>query len=150
MGVESARRLLPVLMPMRTLVFILSLWLPLMASSQMGTPIGNDLGRTQFAEKKLKEAFLGNRAIWNSGQSVVIVLTNTQSASFEKTAAWALNADAFDYQKHWLSIVFQGRADAPVFVKDEKEMISYVREHPGAIGILHQETAPDDLVIRVE
>ncbi len=137
-------------MAMRMQLFLLALLSSGSAWSQMGTPIGNDLGKTQFPEKKLKEAFLGNRAIWNSGQSVVIVLTNTQSASFEKTAAWALNADAFDYQKHWLSIVFQGRADAPVFVKDEKEMISYVREHPGAIGILHQETAPDDLVIRVE
>ena len=61
----------------------------------------------------------------------------------------SLETDAFDYQKHWLSLVFQGRANAPVFVKDEKEVIEYIQQHEGAIGLLHAELAESDLRLKI-
>jgi hypothetical protein len=54
-------------------------------------------------------------------------------------------------QRYWLGLVFQGRASAPVFVDSAAEVLSYVRDHPGAIGMVPMGTKeiPDQLLIKV-
>ena len=39
-------------------------------------------------------------------------------------------------QKFWLSLVFQGRNNPPVFLDSDKDIISYIEKNPGAIGII--------------
>lgn len=118
--------------------------------AQQGTPIGKGLDAKPLTSKQLKDVFLGNRSIWNNGTPVTVVLTSSNSASFAKTAEWALNADAFDYQKHWLSLVFQGRTNAPVFMSSEQAVIDYVQNHDGAIGLLFEATPPVELVVSLQ
>jgi len=62
-------------------------------------------------------------------------------------AGWALEAGAFEFQKHWLSIVFQGRANAPVFLNSEEEVLAYIRGHKGAIGLLYTLPVPPELTV---
>lgn len=150
MGVEVQGLLLHVLSIMRMALILLTLMLHSPLAAQMGSPIGNDLGSATLSPKNIKDAFLGKRALWPNGQSVTIVLPSSDSNSFSRTANWALGADSFEYQKHWLSLVFQGRSNAPVFVEDEDAVIEYVRTHPGAVGLLHENPAPSDLVIGMQ
>lgn len=150
MGTQVPCRLLHVLNAMRLYLILPALFLHSVLLGQMGTPIGNDIGRTTMSEKNLKDVFLGKRALWTNGQAITVVLPSSDSRSFEYIAQWALGSDAFDYQKHWLSLVFQGRSNAPVLVKDEAAVIEYVKSHPGAIGIMHENPAPSDWVIGVQ
>jgi hypothetical protein len=39
-------------------------------------------------------------------------------------------------KKYWLNLVFQGRANAPVYLDSNEEILNYVKKHPGAIGVL--------------
>ena len=135
---------------MRISTLILALTFHGALLAQMGTPIALEIDNRPFSEQRLKEVFLGNKSLWNNGNPVTVVLTSSDSESFSKTANWALDGDAFAYQKHWLSIVFQGRADAPVFLSNEQAVIDYIRNHKGAIGILYQTEAPKELLVQLK
>ncbi|MDA8696038.1 hypothetical protein N9C70_03910 [Flavobacteriales bacterium] len=132
------------------LIILLSWVAPLVTWSQMGAPIGNDLGTEALTEREYKGIFLGNKSLWNNGNTVVVVLPSSNSEGFEMVAEWALDASGFEYQKHWLSLVFQGRSNAPVFLENEASVIKYVREHPGAIGILYSTAPPEELELKVK
>jgi len=134
---------------MRMWILLLSL-LPLGLGAQEVTPIANNTGQLNWTENQIKAVFVGERSLWPNGKPVVVVLPASESDSFDRTAQWSLETDAFDYQKHWLSLVFQGRANAPVFVKDEQEVIEYIQQHEGAIGLLHAELAPSDLRLKIQ
>ncbi len=135
---------------MRDWILLLLLLLPAGLRAQEVTPIANSPGQLNWTENQLKAVFVGDRSQWPNGQSVIVVLPASGSDSFEQTALWALDTDGFDYQKHWLSLVFQGRANAPVFVDNEAKVIEYVEQHPGAIGILHTEQPPTALRLKIQ
>lgn len=132
------------------LLLLLAATTPLLSWAQNGVPIGNDIGTESLTDKKLKSIFLGNKSLWNNGNNVIVVLPSSNSSSFESLAEWALGLSGFEYQKHWLSLVFQGRINAPVFLKDEAEVIEYVANHPGAIGIIYSSTPPEGLQLTVK
>jgi len=132
------------------LLLVLVAAAPMVSWAQRGTPIGNDIGTETLTDKKLQGIFLGDKSLWNNGNNVVVVLPSSNSSSFESLAKWALGSSGFEYQKHWLSLVFQGRINAPVFLKDEAEVIEYVANHPGAIGIIYSSTPPEGLQLSVK
>jgi hypothetical protein len=39
-------------------------------------------------------------------------------------------------QKYWLSLVFQGRADPPMFFGSDEETIKFVTNNKGSIGFI--------------
>lgn len=135
---------------MRDWILLLLLFLPLGIPAQDVSPIANAPGQLTWTENQIKAVFVGDRSQWPNGKPVIVVLPSSESDSFERTAQWALDTDAFDYQKHWLSLVFQGRANAPVFVKNEAEVVEYVQTHPGAIGVLHSASPPSDLRLKIQ
>lgn len=121
-----------------------------LSSAQDLVPIANDTGQSNWSRDQIQSVFLGERDNWTSGQPVQVVLPASQTSSFAKTAEWVLEAGAFEYQKYWLSLVFQGRAKPPVYVDNEADVIRYVQDHPGAIGLLHEESAPDALRLEMK
>jgi len=134
---------------MRYWMFLLFL-IPLLTRAQDPVPVANNTGQINWTANQLKSIFIGERSFWPNRQPVVIVLPSSDSDSFERIAQWSLETDGFDYQKHWLSLVFQGRANAPVFVKDEEEVMEYVADHDGAIGLIFLEDAPSALQLRIQ
>jgi hypothetical protein len=52
-------------------------------------------------------------------------------------------------QRHWLALVFQGRARAPVFLDSVAAIIDYVRNTPGAVSMIPATTPgiPRELVV---
>jgi len=53
-------------------------------------------------------------------------------------------------QKYWLSLVFQGRFNAPYFFNTDEETISFIQKTPGAIGFVSPNTpVPDRLLIKI-
>lgn len=133
-----------------TLLLLLATASPMVSWAQRGTPIGNDIGTETLTDKMLQGVFLGDRSLWNNGNNVIVVLPSSNSSSFEFLAKWALGSNGFEYQKHWLSLVFQGRVNAPVFLKDEAEVIEYVANHPGAVGILYSSAPPEELQLNIK
>lgn len=135
---------------MRNWLLPLFLFGALSASGQKPIVIANSTGADEWKTEQIQDIFIGERSFWDNDKPVTVVLAFNKTESFEKTANWALDSDGFDYQKHWLSLVFQGRANAPVFVANELEIIRYVSSHEGAVGILHFTEGPEEFRMQIQ
>jgi hypothetical protein len=113
--------------------------------------VGNGTGLTQVKPAELRSMFRGERSVWPTGRQVIIVLPGSRVEWSEKFALQVLGMSRQAMQRYWLGLVFQGRASAPVFVDSAAEVLSYVRDHPGAIGMVPMGTKeiPDQLLIKV-
>lgn len=127
---------------MRTisLLFILLAW------SWEGLAQQTNLGQLEFAanvkgvesltSKEVVQIFRNGRSLWASGEKVIIVLPSNKSDMAESVAKNLYGGSVTAMQKFWLALVFQGRANPPVFLQTEEEIISYIAKNPGAIGVL--------------
>jgi len=67
---------------------------------------------------------------------VVVVLPAPKSPSASRVADMIYGKSVTGMQKFWLSVVFQGRSNPPVFTDTDGDMVDYVRKTPGAIGVM--------------
>ncbi len=102
--------------------------------SQQGTT--TDLSAADF-----RKLVMGERQRWKDGAKVSIALMKTTNPVGEATAQRVFRMTGNELNKYWLALVFQGRAKAPQFFTSEAELAAYVRDTPGAIGIVSQTAA---------
>ncbi len=110
------------------------------AYAQAYTFIGNETGFKTAKLKYVKEVFKGKYGLWNNKETVIIVIPSTKSSSAEGAAKYLYGTSVLGMQKYWLSLVFQGRANPPVFLNSDEDIIEYVSKNPGAIGIVNAST----------
>ncbi len=99
----------------------------------------------KFSE--LKSVMKGERQRWNSGTKVTIALMKTSTPVGKNTAQAIYNMSGDALLKYWLGQTYQGSAHAPKFFNSASELESYVAQNPGAIGILDQPLANNDVKI---
>jgi len=144
---------------MRTITIIITLLLSsicgeqLFAQNSMGgvTIIGNRTGFTSNSSKEIKQVFRGKYANWSTKQQVIIVLPASKSPSAEIVASAVYGNTVSGVQKYWLSLVFQGRANPPVFLDSDEEVINYVKRTSGSIGVITagNPDLPKNLIITI-
>lgn len=101
------------------------------------------IGHTKGVPSELKMGQLqsilkGEKQRWNDGTKVVVALMKTNTAIGSTTSKRVFNMTGDQLNKHWLALVFQGKADAPSFFNSPGELESFVAQTPGAIGIIGQ------------
>jgi ABC-type phosphate transport system substrate-binding protein len=116
------------------LIFTLSM---LEGHAQTLTIVGNNTGYTSVSSKVIKDVFKGKYSLWSNKVSIIIVLPSSKSANAETVASYLYGTTFTGMQKYWLSLVFQGRANPPVFLDSDDEIIEYVKENTGAVGIVN-------------
>ena len=87
---------------------------------------------------ELKSILLGEKQRWRNGNKVVIALMKTNTDVGKSTSERIYNMTPDEVKKYWLALVFQGKADAPVFFSSASELQAFVAENPGAIGVVDQ------------
>lgn len=102
--------------------------------------IGNDIGIKSASFKHIQSIFRGKYSTWNNRQSVTIVLPSKKNESAADVARHIYQTTLTGMQKFWLSQVFQGRSNPPVFLDADDEIIKYVEKNSGAIGIIRKGT----------
>lgn len=113
--------------------------------------IGNTTGVSELTQAQVKSYFKGRYTLWGNGKSVKIVLHSSESAHAEKLAKLLFNTTHQGVKKYWLSLVFQGRANPPVYCDSDSEVLQYIKKTPGAIGIIQQATScPSQYVIQIK
>lgn len=113
--------------------------------------IGNKIGFESTSMKELKQIFRGKYSNWKNNEQVTIVLPSSKSESAVKVAFTLYNTSVSSMQRYWLSLVFQGRFSAPVFLETDLEIIAYVKKTPGAIGAISIDAVgvPKNLIINI-
>lgn len=84
----------------------------------------------------LRKIFKGEVQRWKDGTKVVVVMMKTNTTTGNETASRLFNMSGNDLNKYWLSLVFAGKARAPYFISSESELLLFVSQNPGAIGII--------------
>lgn len=80
--------------------------------------------------------FKNGKSLWPSNQTVIIVLPSNKSAFAEQVAYDIYGGSISSMQKFWLALIFQGRANPPMFFQNEEDVFNYIANNPGAIGVV--------------
>ncbi len=135
-----------------TIVFIIT-WLigtgiGLQAQTAQLTVVSNPKGSpTDMKKAELRSIFLGEQQRWRNGNKIVIALMKTNTTPGKNVCDKIYDMSGDEVKKFWLALVFQGKADAPVFFNTVNELLAYVSENAGSIGIIDQ--APPTTGIQV-
>jgi ABC-type phosphate transport system substrate-binding protein len=115
------------------------------------TIIGNKTGFSSNSAKEIKQVFRGKYANWSTREQVIIVLPASKSSSAETVASVVYGNTVSGVQKYWLSLVFQGRSNPPVFLDTDEEIINYVKKTSGSIGVISSgnQKVPGNLIISI-
>lgn len=109
------------------------------AQSNALTVISNPKGAPpELKLTELKAILMGERQRWRSGSKIQIGLMKTNTPVGKTISEKIYNMSPDDVRKYWLALVFQGKADAPVFFNTTSELQAFVADNPGAIGIVDQ------------
>jgi hypothetical protein len=114
--------------------------------------IANGIGQNTISAKELRSIMRGEGdSFWDNNTPVTVVLHATTNADCAKSALFLVNvARPSTLQRHWLSLVFQGRARPPIFQNDDARIIEFVRNTPGAIAIVYSGQVPTELQVAIE
>jgi len=94
---------------------------------------------------------MGEQQRWPGGTKITIALMKTNTAAGKNTSEMIYGMSSDELNKFWLALVFQGKAAVPNFFNSASELENFVAQNPGAIGILDQVAANDDIkTIQVE
>ncbi|HMT28477.1 MAG TPA: hypothetical protein PKD91_04285 [Bacteroidia bacterium] len=123
----------------------------LLAQDMSLSVIANEKGAPEaLTISELKRVFRGEKQWWNDGTKIVIALMKTSTPSGSATAKKLLEMSGDELNKYWLSLVFQGKAKAPAFFNSEKELMDFVNQNKGSIGIIDKNSAGSSRTITVE
>ena len=100
------------------------------------TVIANDIGTTSLTKKQVIAYAKGEKNFWNNGKKVIISLPSTKSVIAPQIAQTVFKTTETGVQKYWLSLVFQGRADPPIFFNSDEETINFIEKNKGSIGFI--------------
>ncbi len=101
------------------------------------TAVGNVSGApAELKFSELKAVLMGETQRWKNGKRIVIALMKTNTPIGKTTSTKIYDMSGDELNKFWLSLVFQGKAQAPVFFTSTAELQNFVAQNPGAIGIV--------------
>ena len=124
---------------------------PQSTQSQDFQVVGNQTGVSALTQSQLVSVFKPKNNRWDNNKAVIIVLPGTNSPINEKVAQQIYSNSFVAVQKYWLSLVFQGRFNAPYFFNTDEETLNFIRKTPGAIGFVSTSAAvPEELQIKIK
>lgn len=108
--------------------------------------IGNTSGvPAEMKQSELKSVLKGETQRWKNGKRIIIALMKTNTPIGKTTSSKVYDMSGDELNKYWLSLVFQGKAQAPVFFTSVTELQNFVSQNPGAIGIIDKPVASSDV-----
>jgi ABC-type phosphate transport system substrate-binding protein len=101
---------------------------------------------TSLERKRVSALFLKHARHWDDGTPVLPV-DGPGSPARESFSKDVHGKKAAAVKSHWLRIIFSGRGVPPPEKPSDKDVIAYVKAHPGAIGYVSATTATDDVKV---
>jgi len=96
---------------------------------------------------ELKAVLTGEKDRWKSGNRILVALMKTNTPLGKQIAEAVFDMSPDELNRHWLGLVFQGKAQAPSFFNSVAELENFVSQNPGAIGISGRQPASEEIRI---
>ncbi|MEY2934402.1 MAG: hypothetical protein RL033_5151 [Pseudomonadota bacterium] len=127
---------------MRTLqlsLFLLVCLLGTLAVAQPAPPpylvvVNGKNPMTLVSRKLLSEVFLKKKTRWDGGELIRPVDQDAESAVRRRFSEHILNRSVTAVRSYWQQIIFAGRDVPPPELLGDAQVLSYVRQYPGAVG----------------
>lgn len=94
----------------------------------------------EVSEDSAKALLRGQRRNWDSGQAATVVLPSRNSSNYDKTAEMIFQTSGAIMQRTWFQLVFSGRVNAPKYFDSDEQIITWINEHQGAVGVVISDT----------
>ena len=91
----------------------------------------------------IKEIMTGRTRKWPDGTPIVVGLPSKDSPYFNDAGKAWFDGSASAMQRHWLRLVFSGRANVPVYTKSDAEALAVLEANPAAIVVMGSEPPPN-------
>ncbi len=129
----------------KTIVFALLFFTgTIVAEASEPTVIGNPRNNSKINDEILRSMLIGKMKFWESGSEVVIaVLKSDQNAT--ETLSHYSGMTPSKFKNHWQRIAYSGRGKMPKMFNNIEDLIAFVSENEGAIGIALSSDAKSDL-----
>lgn len=96
------------------------------------TGLGNSV-----RQREVVRIFQGKYTRWPQTQTQVTIVMPSSKHPNALAVCKLMGYGSFkEMQKYWLSMVFQGRFSAPLFLDTDQEIIDYILRNSGAVGII--------------
>lgn len=122
----------------------------LFAQTPLSVIVNSESAPADMSFAELKTILKGEQQRWKDDSKIMVALMKSSSAigSDIVKKIYGMTADGFN--KYWLSLVFQGKATAPVFFESENDLKMYVEKTKGAIGVITPTIAVNDKSILID
>jgi hypothetical protein len=94
---------------------------------------------------ELRSVLMGEKQRWGNGTKVVIALIKTNNSLGETISKVVFDMKPDELNKHWLALVFQGKASAPYFFNSVAELEDFISQNPGSIGITNKASSSPNI-----
>jgi len=136
-------------------VFIICFWLiSLEMMANAAEPqfwvIGNNTGYSTISLRQLNAVFTGEVVLLPSKKPTTVVLHSSNTPECQFVADLYFKGSIPSLQKFWLSQVFQGRTNPPMFLATHAEILKYVSENEGAIAIVFSKEGIENWLIPMQ
>ena len=133
----------------RYLLLVLLASISLNSKSQETTlvAIGNQSGVPSTMKlAELKSVLMGEKQRWPNKTKVTVALMHTNTPVGKKTAEVVYNMSVPELRKFFaLQSLQEGNAQAPQFFNTTSDLQNYVAQNPGAIGVIDQSLANNQI-----
>ena len=128
------------------MLFIFSIRLNAHAQTSTLVALGNQSGVPSTMKlSELRAILMGEKQRWKNGSRIDIALMKTNTPIGKSTSEKIYDMTGDELNKYWLALVFQGKAQAPVFFSFPNELENFVSQNQGAIGILNKPPTDSDI-----
>jgi ABC-type phosphate transport system substrate-binding protein len=103
------------------------------------------ISESEITTAEVNGYFTGEKVRWKHGQNIQIAIMKSSTHAGEIIARDILRVSASDMDKFYLKQVFQGKMTAPRMFGSEADLVKYVAETPGCIGIISSKTATQNV-----
>lgn len=104
----------------------------------------------EFTKTKLKSVLKGEQQRWKDGTKILLAFMKTTTKVGEDMTTRIFGMTGKDLNKYFLGQVFQGKMSSPEFFENEEDLINYVKNKEGAIGIISAKSSGGSTVISVD
>lgn len=99
---------------------------------------------------KLKWILKGEQQRWKDGTKITLAFMKTSTPVGDDMAKRIFGMTAKELNKYFLAQVFQGKMSSPQFFDSEEDLIKYVKNNDGAIGVASFKNASGTTTITVD
>jgi len=99
--------------------------------------IGNQgLSVSQLSVDQLKDIYLGKKLFWDTNVRILPAYLDFSFSSSQEFLTEVLGLGANQFLDYWRRKLFSGRGIPPKRLNNVQEILEYVQNHPGSIGVV--------------